>query len=36
MNHGNGGWKYMLPMLLCCVVMVAVFVLIGLGVFSFR
>lgn len=37
MDHGNGGgWKMWLPMILCCVAMVGVFVLLGLGVLSLR
>jgi hypothetical protein len=37
MNHGQGGgWKSWLPMVLCCVVMVAVILLFGLGIGSLR
>jgi hypothetical protein len=36
MNHGQGGWKSWLPMVFCCVVMVAVILLFGLGIGSLR
>jgi hypothetical protein len=38
MNHGNegGGWKMWIPMILCCAVMIAVFVLLAAGVLSLR
>lgn len=38
MDHGNGndGWKMWIPMILCCVAMIGVLVLFGLGVWSFR
>ena len=38
MNHGGrgSGWKMWLPMIICCVAMIAFFVLIGAGVWSFR
>ncbi len=40
MNHGGdgggSGWKMWLPMVLCCVAMVGVFALVGLGVLSLR
>ena len=37
MNHDNGdGWKMWIPMILCCVAMLAVFILLGVGFFSSR
>jgi hypothetical protein len=37
MNHDQeGGWTSWLPMMFCCVVMVAVILLFGVGIASLR
>ena len=38
MNHDDagGGWKMWIPMILCCVAMLGIFALLGLGIWSAR
>lgn len=38
MNHGDGegGWKAWLPMIVCCLAMVGVFIALALGGWSLR